>query len=76
MLNRRFDSERASEKSMLDAEHYKRCLDEQLGVLLAHQSESQETDYAFIRDHAQAIVQICDQAELLRTPQTHAVVQG
>jgi hypothetical protein len=48
--------------TMHDADHYKRWLAEQIEVLVAHQSMWSEPDYAFVRSHAQAIVEICEQA--------------
>lgn len=47
---------------MLDSDHYQRCLEEQIGVLVAHHTSGGEPDYTFIRDHAHAILQLCEQA--------------
>jgi hypothetical protein len=49
---------------MHDANHYKRCLEEQIQLLVAHQSSNPEPDYEFVRNHAHAIVQICDEAAM------------
>ena len=50
---------------MQDADHHKRCLNEQIEILVAHRAASPEPDYLFVRNHAQAIIQICDQAAML-----------
>jgi hypothetical protein len=59
---------------MLEADHYKRYIDEQLEVLVAHNASSKEPDYLFIRHHAEAIMQICDQAKAHLPISNHAVV--
>jgi hypothetical protein len=50
---------------MHDADHHKRCLNEQIEILVAHRAASPEPDYLFVRNHARAIIQICDQAAML-----------
>lgn len=61
---------------MHDTDHYKRRLAEQIEVLVAHQPASTYPDYPFVRNHAQAIVQICEQAEALLSAPTPSDERG